>query len=70
MEAITLAAWSFPLLLLLIFLRLPIGLAMLSLGLAGSWLVYGSLGPLLNQMKTIAYSQFSSIRCRSSRCSC
>ncbi len=60
MEAITLAAWSFPLLLLLIFLRLPIGLSMLALGLAGSWLVYGSLGPLLNQMKTIAYSQFSS----------
>ncbi len=60
MDPLALAAWSFPLLLLLIFLRLPIGLAMLALGLTGSWLVYGSLGPLLNQMKTIAYSQFSS----------
>ncbi|MDZ4252227.1 MAG: TRAP transporter large permease [Sulfuritalea sp.] len=60
MDTLALAAWSFPLLLLLIFLRIPIGLSMLTLGLLGSWLVYGSLGPLLNQMKTIAYSQFSS----------
>lgn len=60
MDPLTLAAWSFPALLLLIFLRVPIGLSMLVLGLAGSWLVYGSLGPLLNQMKTLAYSTFSS----------
>ena len=59
MDALTLAAWSFPLLLLLIFLRLPIGLAMLVIGLAGSWQVYGSAAPLLNQMKTLAYGQFS-----------
>jgi tripartite ATP-independent transporter DctM subunit len=60
MEPLQLAAWSFPLLLALIFLRVPIGLAMLALGLAGSWLVYGSLAPLLNQMKTLAYGTFSS----------
>jgi C4-dicarboxylate transporter DctM subunit len=60
MEPFWLAVWSLPLLLLLIFLRVPIGLAMLTLGLTGSWLVYGSLGPLLNQMKTLAYGQFSS----------
>ena len=60
MDTLVLAAWSFPVLLLLIFLRIPIGLSMLALGLCGSWLAYGSLGPLLNQMKTIAYSQFSS----------
>ena len=60
MDALTLAAWSFPVLLLLIFLRLPIGLAMLLVGLVGSWQVYGSAAPLLNQMKTLAYSQFSS----------
>ena len=35
------------LLLLLIFLRVPIGLAMLAVGVAGSWQVYGSLPPLL-----------------------
>ncbi|MBZ0142316.1 MAG: TRAP transporter large permease [Rhodocyclaceae bacterium] len=60
MDALSLAAWSFPVLLVLIFLRVPIGLSMLLLGLIGSWLVYGSAGPLLNQMNTLAYSQFSS----------
>ena len=59
MDPLWLAAASFPVLLILIFLRVPIGLAMLSLGLLGSWLIYGSLGPLLNQMKTLAYGQFS-----------
>ncbi len=60
MDPLWLAAWSFPVLLVLIFLRVPIGLAMLTLGLVGSWLVYGSAAPLLNQMKTLAYSAFSS----------
>ncbi len=60
MEPITLAIWSMPMLLVLILLRVPIGLSMLVLGLGGSWLVYGSAAPLLNQMKTLAYSQFSS----------
>jgi len=60
MEPLALAAWSFPVLLLLIFLRVPIGLSMLALGLVGSWLVYGSAAPLLNQMKAMAYSTFSS----------
>ncbi|MFP5398887.1 MAG: TRAP transporter large permease [Gammaproteobacteria bacterium] len=60
MEPISLAIGSLPLLLVLILLRVPIGLSMLVLGLGGSWLVYGSAAPLLNQMKTLAYSQFSS----------
>jgi tripartite ATP-independent transporter DctM subunit len=60
MDPLVLAAWSFPVLLALIFLRVPIGLAMLAVGLVGSWQVYGSATPLLNQMKTLAYSQFSS----------
>jgi tripartite ATP-independent transporter DctM subunit len=60
MDALALAAWSFPVLLLLIFLRVPIGLSMLSVGLLGAWSVYGSTGPILNQMKMLAYSQFSS----------
>ena len=59
MDALWLAAWSFPLLLTLIFLRVPIGLAMLAVGLGGTWIVYGSATPLLNQMKALAYSQFS-----------
>jgi C4-dicarboxylate transporter DctM subunit len=60
MDPLALAAWSFPALLLLIFLRMPIGLAMLVLGLGGSWMVYGSAAPLLNQMKTLAYGTFGS----------
>lgn len=59
MDPLLLAGLSFPVLLLLIFLRVPIGLAMLALGLIGSWQVYGSVAPLLNQMKTLAYGQFS-----------
>jgi len=59
MDQLALAAWSFPVLLLMIFLRIPIGLSMLLLGLVGSWLVYGSVPPVLNQMKNLAYTQFS-----------
>jgi tripartite ATP-independent transporter DctM subunit len=59
MDPLALAAWSFPVLLALIFLRVPIGLSMLTLGLLGSWQIYGSAAPLLNQMKTLAYGQFS-----------
>ncbi len=59
MDPIQVAAWSFPVLLALIFIRVPIGLSMLVLGLLGSWFVYGSALPLLNQMKTMAYGSFS-----------
>ena len=60
MDPIWLATASFPVLLILIFLRVPIGLSMLVVGLFGSWQVYGSAAPLLNQMKNLAYGQFSS----------
>ena len=60
MDPIWLATASFPVLLVLIFLRVPIGLSMLVVGLIGSWQVYGSAAPLLNQMKNLAYGQFSS----------
>jgi len=59
MDPLLLAGLSFPALLMLIFLRVPIGLSMLVLGLLGSWQVYGSAAPLLNQMKTLTYGQFS-----------
>jgi tripartite ATP-independent transporter DctM subunit len=59
MDPLYLAAWSFPVLLVLIFLRVPIGLSMLLIGLTGSWLVYGNIMPLLNQMKSLAYGTFS-----------
>jgi tripartite ATP-independent transporter DctM subunit len=57
---LAIAAWSFPVLLVLIFLRMPIGLAMLLCGFAGNWLVNGSLVPILAHLKTLSYSTFSS----------
>ena len=60
MSNLAIAAWSFPILLVLIFLRMPIGLAMLVCGFAGSWLVNGSLIPIMAQLKSMPYSTFSS----------
>ncbi|MFN4117958.1 TRAP transporter large permease [Acidovorax sp.] len=59
MSGFELAAWSFPILLLLIFVRIPIGLAMLVCGLVGAWLIYGNTAPVLNQLKQVTYSTFS-----------
>ena len=39
MSSIELAVWSFPVLLTLIFLRVPIGLSMLICGIGGAYLV-------------------------------
>jgi C4-dicarboxylate transporter, DctM subunit len=60
MSGVELAAWSFPILLLLIFVRIPIGLSMLVCGLAGAWMIYGTTAPVLNQLKQVTYSTFSS----------
>lgn len=59
MNNIQLALWSFPFLLLLIFIRVPIGLSMLLTGLGGAWLVYGDFAPILNQLKQVTYTTFS-----------
>ena len=60
MSNVELALWSFPLLLLMIFIRIPIGLSMLVCGLGGAWMVYGSYMPILNQLKQMTFSTFSS----------
>ncbi|MDP3895451.1 MAG: TRAP transporter large permease [Mesorhizobium sp.] len=60
MTALEVALWSFPILLLLIFLRLPIGLAMLLCGLIGTWILSGSTVPILAKLKSETYSTFSS----------
>ena len=60
MSNVELALWSFPLLLFLIFIRIPIGLTMLVVGLGGAWVVYGSYMPILSQLKQMTYSTFSS----------
>jgi C4-dicarboxylate transporter, DctM subunit len=60
MSNIEIGLWAFPVLLVLIFLRIPIGLAMLGVGIGGSYLITGSFNPMLNQFKSLTYSTFSS----------
>lgn len=60
MSNLEIGLWSFPVLLALIFLRMPIGLAMLLVGMGGSWLLVGTPLMVLNQLKTLTYSTFSS----------
>ncbi len=59
MTDLALGFWSFPVLLLLIFLRAPIGLAMFLAGTVGLWLVNGDPDMAMNLLKTESYSTFS-----------
>lgn len=60
MSRIELALLSFPVLLAMIFLRVPIGLAMFLVGLFGTVIVTGTWIPILASMKTLPYDVFSS----------
>lgn len=60
MTMLELGFWSFPALLFLIFLRAPIGLAMLGMGIAGLWLALGDSTVFLAKLKTETYTTFSS----------
>jgi C4-dicarboxylate transporter DctM subunit len=59
MSPIELALWSFPVLLFLIFIRMPSALAMLAVGFGGSYLVIGTPMMTMNQLKTLTYGTFS-----------
>ena len=59
MSNFELALWSFPVLLGLVFIRMPIALAMIGVGVAGSWMVIGTPMMTLNQLKTLTYGTFS-----------
>ncbi len=59
MSNFELALWSFPVLLVLIFLRMPIALAMIGVGVGGTYLVIGTPMMTLNQLKTLTYGTFS-----------
>lgn len=59
MSNLEIGLWSFPILLLLIFLRIPIGLSMLLVGVAGNYLIIGSTTPMMAQLKHYAYGTFS-----------
>lgn len=52
--------WSFPVLLALIFLRMPIGLSMLLVGLGGSYAINGTTLMAFAQLKNQTYGTFSS----------
>jgi len=58
MDRITLGIFAFPLLFLLLSLRVPIGLAMLVLGSCGTALIAGWI-PIFSQLKTSAWHLFS-----------
>jgi tripartite ATP-independent transporter DctM subunit len=55
-----LGAWSFPVLLLLIFLRMPIGLAMFLAGVGGLWMATGDTSMFMARLKTETFTTFSS----------
>ncbi|MFP7571133.1 TRAP transporter large permease [Marivita sp. S2033] len=59
MSMLELGLWSFPVLLVLIFLRAPIGLAMMMCGMGGLWLALGSPDVVLAKLKSEVYSTFS-----------
>jgi tripartite ATP-independent transporter DctM subunit len=60
MSNIEIGLWSFPVLLFLIFIRVPIGAAMLITGIGGTWLVTGRWAVVMSQMKAMTWSNFSS----------
>ena len=60
MSDFAIGLWSFPALMLLIFLRMPIGLAMFVTGVVGLWLVTGSNNMAFSRLKNETYSTFSS----------
>ncbi len=61
LSRLELGFWSFPILLGLIFLRAPIGLAMLLCGLGGWYFALnGNPNPVLNKLKSETYTTFSS----------
>ena len=60
MSGLAMSAIAFAVMLGLIFLRMPIGAAMLLTGLAGTWIVTGTAVPVLAQWKSLAYDTFSS----------
>ncbi|WP_342078879.1 TRAP transporter large permease [Yoonia sp. SS1-5] len=60
MSDLALGYLSFPVLLLLIFLRAPIGLAMLICGIGGIWLATDTTVVFMAKLKSEVYSTFSS----------
>ncbi|NBQ83500.1 MAG: TRAP transporter large permease subunit, partial [Alphaproteobacteria bacterium] len=51
---------AFPVLLVLILIRIPIMVAMFCVGVLGQYLVFGNWIPIVAQMKSLSFSTFSS----------
>ncbi len=60
MSNIAIGLLGFPVMLVLIFLRVPIGLAMLGVGIGGTYLITGNVNALLAQYKSLTYGTFAS----------
>jgi tripartite ATP-independent transporter DctM subunit len=60
MSDLMLGLLGIPLVLVLIFLRVPIGIAMFGVGIMGTWLVTGSVNPVVAQFKNLTYSTYAS----------
>ncbi len=60
MSDLEIGVWSFPVLLVLIFLRVPIGLSMMAVGVGGTWMIMDSHMMVLGQLKNLTFSTFSS----------
>ncbi|MBO6561034.1 MAG: TRAP transporter large permease [Nisaea sp.] len=60
MSPLELGFWSFPVLLILIFLRAPIGLAMFLCGIGGLYLATGGTAMFMAKLKSETYTTFSS----------
>lgn len=60
MSPLQIGVASFPLLISLIFLRIPVGLAMFGVGLGGTYLLSGSVAGSVSQLKHLTYGTFSS----------
>ena len=56
MSSVEIGLWSFPVLILLILMRVPIGAAMLATGIVGTYLVLDRWTPVLAQMKALAWN--------------
>lgn len=60
MTPLILGLLGFPAVLLLIFLRVPIGLAMLGVGMLGTFLITGNFNPVAAQFKNLTYGTYAS----------
>jgi tripartite ATP-independent transporter DctM subunit len=59
-DPLTLALMSFPVMLFMVFLRIPIAAAMGITGFFGTWIVVGAPTAPLAQLKTLSYDTFAS----------